>query len=334
MRLDSAQKILLTFAIVAGLAAASMAQEKTASPAETPSSAQPAAPGANAVPAPAPAAATESPSTAKPEPARPAPEQAAKPQPATDNAAPVTTDRQDSGLLGPGWDAVSSFCAGHLQLGIGVATYTLRDNKGNGAFLGSIDDIEADRDMVVPLSVGWSFCRYASMEFRHEEYTARTYTDTADNHSDGVVVMKGWVPYLVGHLPLDVAAGWFSDTVPSWTKRVAPFAGVGYSLMSCSMDTEDWWALGYSSPADYEALGSPSTPRNGKTRRFSLQDNHAPVFMLGISGQISKRLSLDLLWTRANVDIDSTFYLYDDKQGDYVIPFHYDSFGLDLRYTF
>ncbi len=334
MRINSAQKHLFAFAIAAGLAAASMAQEKTASPAETPPPAQPAVQGANTVPAPAAAATPESPSPAKPEPAKPAPEESVKPRPAAEDAAPATTDRHESDLPAQGWDVVSSFCAGHLQAGIGVATYTLRDNKGKGSFLGSIDDIEADRDMVIPISVGWSFCRYTSVEFRHEEYTARTYTDTADNHSDGVVVMKGWVPYLVGHLPLDVAAGWFSDTVPSWTKRITPFAGVGYSLMSCSMDTDAWWALGYSTPADYEALGSPGTPRNGKTRRFSLQDSRAPVFMLGLSGQVSKHVSLDLLWTRANVDIDSTFYIYDDKQGDYVIPFHYDSFGLDLRYAF
>jgi hypothetical protein len=58
------------------------------------------------------------------------------------------------------------------------------------------------------------------------------------------------------------------------------------------------------------------------------------VWLLGLSGQVSKRVSLNVIWTRADVDIDSSFSLRGGEETYGVIPFHYDSLGVDLRYMF
>ena len=247
---------------------------------------------------------------------------------------PTVDESQSANLFQRGWDSVASFCAGHLQVGAGVSTYSLRDNSGNGRFLGSIDELQTEDNVFVPVVVAWTFNRYVGLECRYEEYRARTYTDTEDKHSDGVVVLKGPVPYLVGSLPLDVPAGWVSEASPAWMKRIALRGGVGYSLMGSSMETEPWWALGYSSPESYEELGSPSENRNGHYRSFSLSDSYEVVWLLGLSGQVSKRVSLNVIWTRADVDIDSSFSLRGGEETYGVIPFHYDSLGVDLRYMF
>jgi hypothetical protein len=121
---------------------------------------------------------------------------------------------------------------------------------------------------------------------------------------------------------------------PAWTRRLTPFAGLGYTMMSVSMDTEPWWALGYSSPAQYEQLGSPGYSMNGYHRSFEVSDTQAVVYMLGASAQITDHLSMNVLWTQADVNIDAAFYLRGKLGGTGTIPFHYSSLGLDLRYLF
>ncbi len=247
---------------------------------------------------------------------------------------PAVDEIPSAGRFQRGWNSVAAFCAGHLQVGAGVSSYSLRDNSGKGRFLGSIDELKQEEDMFIPLVLGWSFNRYVGLECRYEEYRARAYTDTEDNHTDGVVVLKGPVPYLVGSLPLDVPAGWLADAPPAWTKRLAFRVGVGYTLMSNSMETEPWWGLGYSSPATYEALGSPGVRREGNYRTFHLSDSQEMVWLLGASGQVGKRMSVNVNWTRADVDVDAAFSIRGGKKTPGVIPFHYDSLGVDVRYVF
>lgn len=222
------------------------------------------------------------------------------------------------------------FFSGHLELGLGLATYSLRGTQPGERFLGSIDELKEESGMPVRPSLGWSFCRFAALQLDYEEYRGRTYTDTENNHSDGIVVLKGPVAYLVGRAPLDA----FMDDPPRWASRVIPLGGVGYTFMDASMDTASWWGLGYDSPEQYQALGSPSDRNNGYYRSFKLDDAYTVTYMLGVSAKVTDRIAVDVTWTRADVDIDAAFYLRDNLGGKGTIPFHYDSFTAGLKYLF
>jgi hypothetical protein len=224
----------------------------------------------------------------------------------------------------------------HLYVGAGVVDFSLKDNKGGGRFLGSIDEIEKENGPFIAPYIGWAFNRFFCVECRYENYEARTFTDTPDNHTDGVVELKGPVPYLLGRLPLDVVAAAFDPGAPApeWTRRVAPFCGVGYTMMSVSMNAEPWWALGYSSPARYRELGSPSVNNNGYYRSFDLQDENTMVLIAGLHARLTRRLGLDLSWSQADFDIDSSFSLRGGRPTPGTIPFHFTTLGAMVSYIF
>lgn len=228
------------------------------------------------------------------------------------------------------------FLSDHLEIGLGYASFSLTDNKGNGRFLGSIDELAAENDSFVFPVVGVYLNRYVGLECRYEQYEARTYTDTANNHSDGVVKISGPVFSVIGRLPLDTVAGLFdaSETTKHRAAHVVPFAGIGQTFFDETLAADAWWAKGYDSPESYDSLGRPDANRNGKSRSFALDKAQATTFILGAAILIGDSLSLNAAWTSAKLDLDSRFYVNNDLTGNGAIPFHYSTTSLDLRYRF
>ncbi len=233
-------------------------------------------------------------------------------------------------------EKTQGFLSGHLEIGAGMGSYSLSDNKGNGRFLGSIDELEAESDSFVFPVVGLYLNRFIGLECRYEQYEARMYTDTADDHSDGTVKVSGPVASIVGRLPLDTVTGLFSssESVRKWASHVVPFAGVGTTFFDESIDAEPWWAHGFDSQEVYEAAGSPSRNRNGYFRSFKMSEQQATIILVGASILLGDSLSLNAAWTQAEMDFDSSFYLAGQLGGEGTIPFHYSTTSIDLRYRF
>lgn len=233
-------------------------------------------------------------------------------------------------------DQMAGFFAVHLEVGAGMASFSLSDNKGHGRILGTIDELEPESDSFFFPVVGLYLNRYIGMECRYEKYEARTYTDTADNHSDGVVKVSGPVASLVGRLPMDTVTGLFSSSEPvnQWASRVVPFAGIGRTFFDESLDADPWWALGYSSPERYEEAGSPSGNYNGHFRSFKMSEQQSTTLLVGASILLGKSLSLNAAWTQADLDFDSSYYSRGQLRREGTIPFHYATTTIDLRYRF
>ena len=256
------------------------------------------------------------------------------PAPRTSGVSTVKPEASEWGT--GGLDQTLDVLAGHLEIGVGLASYSLSDNKGNGRLLGTIDELRAESDSFVFPVVGLYLNRYIGLECRYEQYEARMYTDMADNHSDGIVKVAGPVASLVGRLPLDTVTGLFSssEAVNKWASRVVPFAGIGCTFFDESIDADPWWAHGYSSQDQYEAAGSPSRNNHGYHRSFKMRNQEATILLVGASILLGDSLSLNASWTQADLDFDSSYYLAGRLGGEGTIPFHYATKTIDLRYRF
>jgi len=235
-------------------------------------------------------------------------------------------------------DQMAEFFAVHLEIGAGIASYSLSENQGDGRFLGTIDELRPESDSFFFPVVGLYLGRYIGLECRYEKYEARTYTDTDDNHSDGTVKVSGPVASLVGRLPLDTVTGLFSSSEPvnKWASRVVPFVGIGRTFFDESLNAAPWWARGYSSPERYEAAGSPDHNNHGYFRSFKMREQQADILLVGASILLGKSLSLNATWTQADLDFDSSYHLagQSDSGREGTIPFHYATTTIDLRYRF
>jgi len=145
------------------------------------------------------------------------------------------------------------------------------------------------------------FTQYFGVELAYESIEAETVATSigySTIKSDGDVFLEGPTLSLVGRYPNQT--------------RFTPYLSVGVGYFFGDFDEAAHWALGYSDPSVYEALGSPSTTYDGKTREMNIDDEIGLVMAAGCAYQMTDRLSLDLSLSYTAVEADATFIGYVD----------------------
>jgi len=220
----------------------------------------------------------------------------------------------------------TSFLAGHLELGTRITHFILVDEDDSSGFLGSIDHLGDEQDYIpYKLYADWLFCPYCGLELTWDHVGAIAKTSAADNHTDGKFVLDGPILTAIGRYP--------NSSV------FQPYAGLGAAFYMTDFEAEDWWALGFASPQDFADLGSPSEPRNGKSRSIETDDTVGFVATAGTDIKITKNWSADIYARYTAVDVDAHFTLLTngkvtEDKGTYTIPFDNYALGAGLKYVF
>ena len=208
-----------------------------------------------------------------------------------------------------------------FSIGIRFTHFQLETDRKN-TFLGHIDKLEAIQDNApTKLYADWWFHRYAGVELTWDRVEARTHNDDPEGISDGNIAAQGPIATLMARYPNQT--------------RVTPHVGLGLAFMSISFDEEPWWALGYASPESYAELGSPSVPRNGKTREM-LPDSSARgvVVVAGLDVRISRHWSADVYWRSMDLDAKMGYRIAGEVKDTKSIPLSNIAMGAGVKYVF
>ncbi len=228
------------------------------------------------------------------------------------------------------------YIAGKLSIGTRSAYRFLTDDdsgakgrgQGEGTFLGTIYALD-EKQNVLPLRpfISYFFSDYIGLELAYdcmEAETRATPPGFANDKSDGDVALKG--------VTLSMLARYRNSS------RFTPYLGIGAGFFKGSFDEDPAWRLGYPHPDAYAALGSPSSPLNGRYRSMEVDDTIALVATVGVSCRISGGWSLDLSGQYFKADADATFQGYShgvlDTWQTGSFPMDNLSVRLGLSYTF
>jgi outer membrane protein W len=213
---------------------------------------------------------------------------------------------------------------GHLEIGTRMMHYVLfKDSKQN--FIGSIDRLDADQNYLpLKLYANWMFAPAYGLELSWDRVAAKTITSST-GYTDGTIVMKGPCLAFVARYP---------DTNP-WQ----PFAGLGLAYLPGDFEAASWWHLGYPTPDEWEAAGSPSISNNEVTRSMEIKDEIGLLMMGGVQYCWDAAWSVDVYFRMLFADADTHYWIdlpgNDVKdRGTKTIPMDSWALGFGVRYSF
>ncbi len=224
-----------------------------------------------------------------------------------------------------------NFIANHLEIGTRVVFFSLTDSSGE--FLGTINKLKEEQNGApTQLFATWMFLPYVGVDFSWTHVKARTYTDSADSHSDGSIEMSGPAFSILGRYPVPMHMG-------DKTFIMAPYASLGFAMLSRDFETQEWWTLGYGSPTQWEEYGQPTTSLGGYHREINVSDSTEFVLAGGLAIQAFNGLSVDLYLRYMPAEADATFTRRYNKTGYEETlngSFTLDSigYGVGIRYSF
>lgn len=204
----------------------------------------------------------------------------------------------------------NSYLLNKLEIGTRLTYQNLTDSdsgakggtQGEGTYLGTIYALdETQQALPLNLYATYFFTKYIGLEVAYESIEAETVATSigySTIKSDGSVTLGGPTLSLVGRYPNQT--------------KFTPYLSVGVGYFFGDFDEADHWALGYSDPTVYAALGSPSTTYDGKTRVMNVEDEFGFVMAAGCAYQMTDRLSLDLSLSYTALETDATFTGYVD----------------------
>ena len=111
------------------------------------------------------------------------------------------------------------------------------------------------------------------------------------------------------------------------------------AMFSSDFAEDDWWHLGYESPAEWEREGRPTTAYDGHTRAIDTSDSTGMVIAGGCTIKVYNGVSLDFYMRVIDAETDASFTRTKTETGDYEIlyghfPMKTTGYGLGLRYAF
>lgn len=268
-------------------------------------------------------------------------------------AAPASFRRASAGLpatrpdptVGGGerdrpWQEGGSGLAGllhdRLVLGWRLHDPTL-DETQRSYYIGTIDQLgEVEKEQELYLQV--FPIRWLGLGLGYDRVSARTHTDSPDDHVDGTVSVKGVVLELYGRVGVDEIVAWFDPELARrhpWMARITPYIGFGRAYLSGGFDADTWWSEGYPSRQEWISMGGGSDPRRAGTRRIVVGDDTASVSTLGVAVELYKGLGVDLSYRRVTCGVSAQYrYPFNAIRDTGSFDLSHDSIALGLRYAF
>jgi opacity protein-like surface antigen len=268
---------------------------------------------------------------------------ATAPQPSRRAAAGLPAPRSariGGGEAAQSWHDAGSGLGGllhdRLVLGWRLHDPTL-DETRRSYYIGTIDQLgEVDKEQ--ELYVQAFPIRWLGLGLGYDRVSARTHTDSIDDHVDGTVGVKGVVLELYGRVGVDEIVAWFDPELARrhpWTARITPYIGFGRAYLAGGFDAETWWSEGYPSRAEWSAQGGGSDPRRAGTRRIDVGDDTATVSTLGVAIELYKGLGVDLSYRRVKCEVSAQYrYPFNAIRDTGSFDMSHDSVAIGLRYAF
>lgn len=224
----------------------------------------------------------------------------------------------------------SAFIKERLSAGVRITSFSLtdpdrpEDETREETFIGYVNELQEDNNNQIHPTILYKLHRYVAFEFTMDEVAARTQNFNNDL-ADGVVVMSGPIFNLF-------------FTYPMMDDRISPYVGIGYAPWTSEFDHDAWWMLGWGSPEEYEAAGSPGISPNGYERRILVEDDSGMVWTVGVNAKLHRRAELDFMVRGISLDPANEHGVMFDgvyakkREGDFDMS--HIAFGCALRFIF
>lgn len=229
-----------------------------------------------------------------------------------------------------------TYIANKLTIGTRFTYHYLTDSdsgakggtQGEGTYLGTIYALDEEQNYLpVNFYANYFFSKYIGLELAYDTVEAETVATSIGYDtikSDGDITLYGPTLSVVGRYP--------NDTL------FTPYVSVGLGYYFGDFEESTHWGLGYSDPTQWEALGSPTTNYNGKSREMVIDDSIGIVAALGCSYRLRENIAPDLSVQYTKVEADATFYGYNDgvltTEQDGSFPVDNLAFRAGISYTF
>ena len=158
-------------------------------------------------------------------------------------------------------------------------------------FLGNINNLdESDMDGI-GVVVRLKLCPYFALQFENDLHFELGMWNIDNQSRDADFVAKGLTYEALLMLPID-------------SIRCTPYIGLGVTDLSCSIDYNNWWHWGWSSPADYETYGHGSTDPRNSTSRWMMVEDPSSAFTLsaGVTIKLWRYAELDFFYRTVQAD--------------------------------
>ena len=206
----------------------------------------------------------------------------------------------------------SSWIQDRLAVGLSLSYFRLtdadrpRDKNRQKTFLGYINHLDEENQIAWAPTLTWTISDYVRLGITYHSIEARTLNFPLSPYneqlSDGNVKSFG---------PLLLAEG----TYPLAEGRWRPHMGVGIGMYRGDFSEDTWWELGYPTPQDWHALGSPTKTALGKRRYIEVDDAVGVSLILGIAWRPIREFELDLSLRRTFLEPDCEFGYKHDASG-------------------
>lgn len=224
--------------------------------------------------------------------------------------------------------AYAKLIAERLWVGGRSVSSTLQDTErpadrdGGATFIGYVNKLEEVESRTTQFVVGYNLSRYLSVEYSEGEIAARTRNYNNDL-SDGVVRMSGPVYTAVARYPL--------------FDRIIPFIGISYAPWDGEFEHDAWWQLGWPSPENYAAAGSPYRT-TGMSRTIEVEGDTCRTLTYGVAVKLHRHVEIEFLMRELELETEARFYHTIDgtrtleRTGSF--PLDHKSYGIALKAIF
>ncbi|MGI6496141.1 MAG: hypothetical protein ACOX5G_08650 [Kiritimatiellia bacterium] len=207
-------------------------------------------------------------------------------------------------------------------------THVPYDPTKAGNFLGNINRLSEDDMEGLGVMVRVNLCDYFALQLSTGTHIELGMWNNDDLMRDATFVADGVAYEALVMYPVDIRQ-----------VRIIPYVGLGWTDFSCSIDYDNWWHYGWSSPKDYDRYGNGSTePRHDVMRWMEFKEPGMAVsFSLGASVRLCRYAYLDLFYRMIDADDGSIWFWRSDTavaRREGYIPLACDSYGIALRALF
>ena len=207
-------------------------------------------------------------------------------------------------------------------------THVPYDPSKEANFLGNINRLEESDMNGIGVVVRYELFPYIGFQFSNDLHAELGMWNKENESRDADFVLDGYTYELLLMVPIDAI-------------RLTPYIGLGYTDLSCSIEYNNWWHYGWSSPADYDTYGSGShAPRNDVTRWILVDEPSAAfTFSAGVGVKLFRYAQLDLFYRTIAAD-DAKIEFRRGIRGttahmlDGYVPLKCSTFGGALRVVF
>ncbi len=205
---------------------------------------------------------------------------------------------------------IGDYTHNNLQVGLRMSYYKLIDNE-NEAFLGSINQLKEDQDYTphlfarirLPMELFWISLGYNKL--RAKTWTTAGSGSDPEGYTDGTIELSGPFVLLHFHSEREKDLQWFGE--------------VGFAIYKADF---------IHNPAWRDARGHVDS------HIMNFYDTYGLMLNGGCEFYATDNITLSTYISYTRVDVDMTYYLYDNKVRDSSFPLSNFGLGLGVQYRF